>query len=55
MIRAGALNDPEGWDGVGGARESQDVHPWEDTCTPIADSVNVWQKPPQYCEVISLQ
>ena len=27
---------------------------WGDTCTPMAD-VNVWQKPLQYCKVISLQ
>jgi len=26
----------------------------ENTCTPMADSYNVWQKPPQYCKVISL-
>ena len=25
------------------------------TCTPMADSCNVWQKPLQYCKVISLQ
>ena len=25
------------------------------TCTPMADSCNVWQKPPQYCKVVSLQ
>ena len=43
---------PEGWDGEGGGREAQDgsthVHPW-------LIHVNVWQKPPQYCKVISLQ
>ena len=26
-----------------------------DTCTPWLIHVNVWQKPPQYCKVISLQ
>ena len=42
----------EGWDGEGGGREFQDggthAHPW-------VIHVNVWQKPPQYCKVISLQ
>ena len=45
-------DNPEGWDGEGGKREVQDsgahVHPW-----PI--HVDVWQKPPQYYKVISLQ
>ena len=43
---------PEGWDGEGGDRGIWDggihVHPW-------LIHVNVWQKPPQYCKVISLQ
>ena len=26
-----------------------------DTCTPVADSCQLWQKPSQYCKVISLQ
>ena len=43
-------DDPEGWDGEGGGRGIQDgethVHPW---------LIHViWQKPQQYCEVISL-
>ena len=45
-------NDPEGWDGEQGGRRVQDgethVHPW-------LIHVNVWQKPPQYCKVISLE
>ena len=45
-------NNPEGWDGKGGGREVQEggthVHPW-------LIHINVWQKPPQYCKVISLQ
>ena len=44
-------DDPEGWDGEGGGRGVQDgehMYPW-----PI--HVNVWQKPLQYCKVISLQ
>ena len=43
---------PEGWDGEGGGKGVQDggthAHPW-------LIHVNVWQKPPQYCKVISLQ
>ena len=38
-------DDPEGWDGEGWGTY---VHPW-------LIHVNVWQKPPQYCKVISLQ
>ena len=44
-------NNPEGWDGEGGGRVSQDgghMHPW-------LIHVNLWQKPLQYCKVISLQ
>ena len=40
-------DNPEGWDGKGGGRGVQDVHPW-------LIHVNVWQKPLQYCKVISL-
>ena len=45
-------DSPEGWDGEGGGRglrdEGKHIHPW-------LIHVNVWQKPPQYCKVISLQ
>jgi len=45
-------DDPEGWDGEGGGRGGSgwgtQVHPW-------LIHVNVWQKPLQYCKVISLQ
>ena len=46
-------DDPDGWDGmwrgVGGDSErGTHIHPW-------LIHVNVWQKPPQYCKVISLQ
>ena len=45
-------DDPEGWGGGGGGTGVQDggihVHPW-------LIHVGVWQKPPQYCKVISLQ
>ena len=45
-------NNPEGWDGKGGGRGAWDggIH------VPLwLIHVNVWQKPPQYCKVISLQ
>ena len=45
-------DDLEGWDGKGDGRGGSGwgthVHPW------LTD-VNVWQKPTQYCKVISLQ
>ena len=45
-------DDPEGWDGEGcgkgGSGCGTHVHPW-------LIHVNVWQKPLQYCKVISLQ
>ena len=45
-------DNPVGWGGVGGGRRVQDrgtyVHLW-------LIHVDVWQKPPQYCKVISLQ
>ena len=44
-------DDPEGWDGEGGGKGVQDgehIHPW-------LIYVNVWQKPLQYGQVISLQ
>ena len=54
-------DNPEGWDGEGGGRGfgmgrevggglgwGTHVHPW-------LTHVNVRQKPPQYCKVISLQ
>ena len=40
--------DPEGWDGEGGSEWGTHGNPW-------LIHVNVWQKPLQYCEVISLQ
>ena len=44
-------DDPEGWDEEGGGRGSgwgTHVHPW-------LIYVNVWQKPLQYCKLISHQ
>ena len=43
-------DEPEGWDGEGGGREGQDG----EHIQPCLIHVNVWQKPPQYCKVISL-
>ena len=44
--------NPDGWGGEGGEKGVPDggtyVHPW-------LIHVDVWQKPPQYCKVISLQ
>ena len=43
-------DSPEGWDGEGGGgfRMGAQVHPW-------LIHINVWQKPPQYCNLISLK
>ena len=41
-------DDPEGWDGQGVTGWGTYVHPW-------LIHVSVWQKPLQYCKVISLQ
>ena len=45
-------DDPEGWDGEGGGERGSGwgthVHPW-------LIHVNILQKSPQYCKVISLQ
>ena len=45
-------DNPEGWGWEGGGRVVQNggtqVHPW-------LIHVNVWQKLPQYCKVVSLQ
>ena len=48
--KPGHWDNPEEWDGEGAGRGVQDgkhVHPW-------LIHVNMWQKPPQYCKVISL-
>ena len=45
-------DNPEGWGRERGGKGVQDggthVHPW-------LFHVDAWQKPPQYCKVISLQ
>ena len=45
-------DDPEEWDGVGGGMGVQDG---EHMYTHGLFMSNVWQKPLQYCKVISLQ
>ena len=41
-------DDPEGWDWEGDSGWRTHVHPW-------LIHGNVWQKPLEYCKVISLQ
>ena len=52
VLRSGALGRPRGmgWRGrrEGGLGWGTHVDPW-------LIHVNIWQKPPQYCKVISLQ
>ena len=44
--------DPEGWDGEEGGGWGSG---WGTHVNPWLIHVNVWQKPLQYCKVISLQ
>ena len=52
VLRAGALGRPRGM-GRGGRREGG--LGWGTHLNPWLNHVNVWQKPLQYCKVISLQ
>ena len=52
VLRAGALGRPRGM-GWGGRREGGSG--WGTHVNPWLIHVNVWQKPLQYCKVISLQ
>ena len=52
VLRAGALGRPRGM-GWGGRRERGSG--WGTHRNPWLIHVTVWQKPPQYCKVISLQ
>ena len=52
VLRAGALGRPRGM-GWGGRREGGSG--WGTHVNPWLSQVNVWQKPLQYCKVISLQ
>ena len=51
VLRTGALDDPEGWDGEGGGRGLR----MGNTCIPMAYSCQCMAKPLQYCKVIRLQ
>ena len=44
-------DDPEGWNGM----ETEGGSGWGTHVHPRLIHVNVWQKPLQYCKVISLQ
>ena len=52
VLRAGALGRPRGM-GWGGRREGGSG--WGTHVNPWLIHVNVWQKPLQYCKVISLK
>ena len=52
VLRAGALGRPRGM-GWGGRQEGGSE--WGTYVNPWLIHVNVWQKPLQYCKVISLQ
>ena len=52
VLRAGALGRPRGME-WGGRREQGSG--WETHVNPWLIHVTVWQKPLQYCKVISLQ
>ena len=52
VLRAGALGRPRGM-GWGGRREGESG--WGTHVNPWLIHVNIWQKPLQYCKVISLQ
>ena len=45
-------DDPEGWDGEGGGGGGSG---WGTHVNTWLIHINVWQKPLQYCKVISLQ
>ena len=51
-LRAGALGRPR-WMGWGGRQQGGSG--WGTHVNPWLIHVNVWQKPQQYCKIISLQ
>ena len=52
VLRAGALGRPRG---MGWGRRWEGGSGWGTHVNPCLIHVNVWQKPLQYCKVISLQ
>ena len=48
-------DNPEGWGGVGWEGRGNGVHDEGTRVHPWLIHVNVWQKAPQYCKIISLQ
>ena len=52
VLRAGALGRPRG---IGWGRRREGGSGWGTHVNPWLIHVNVWQKPLQYCRVISLQ
>ena len=52
VLRAGALGRPRG---MGWGRRWEGGSGWGTPINPCLIHVNVWQKPLQYCKVISLQ
>ena len=45
-------DNPEGWDKQGGG---SGIPEGETHVNPCLIHVNIWQKPPEYCKLISLQ
>ena len=52
VLRAGTLGRPRG---MGWGRRQEKGSGWGTHVNPTLIHVNVWQKPLQYCKVISLQ
>ena len=52
VLRAGALGKPRG---IGWGRRREGGLGWGTHVNPWLIHVNVWQKPLQYCKIISLQ
>ena len=52
ILHAKTKTYPEGWDGIG---RQEGGSGWGTHVNPWLFHVNVWQKPLQYCKVISLQ
>ena len=51
-LKPGPCDNLEVWVGVGGGRKAQGAG---DICIPMADHVDVWQKPTQNCNYPSIK